>query len=66
VSEEPVTPSVRVVRPQRTAIHREVAQPGSMEAFEETQLFAKVSGYVHEWNVDRGDRVRRGQVLAEL
>lgn len=29
-------------------------------------MFAKVSGYVQKWNVDRGDHVRKGQILAEL
>jgi RND family efflux transporter MFP subunit len=57
---------IAIVRPQRSAIHREVSQPGSIEAFEETPLFAKVAGYVEKWNVDRGDHVKKGQVLAEL
>jgi RND family efflux transporter MFP subunit len=57
---------IATVRPQRGVIHREVSQPGSIEAFEETPLFAKVAGYVEKWNVDRGDRVKKGQVLAEL
>jgi multidrug efflux pump subunit AcrA (membrane-fusion protein) len=66
VDEEKTLPSVAVVRPERAAIQHEVAQPGAIESFEETQVFAKVSGYVRKWNVDRGDRVRKGQVLAEL
>jgi RND family efflux transporter MFP subunit len=58
--------TVAIVHPQRTTLHREVSQPGHSEAFEETPIFAKVAGYVAKWNVDRGDRVSKGQVLAQL
>src|SRR5262249_12746467 len=64
--EEKATPAVRIVRPERASIHREVSQPGTIEAFEETPMFAKVAGYVRKWNVDRGDFVKQDQVLAEL
>jgi HlyD family secretion protein len=57
---------VSVVTPRRTAIHREVSQPGAIEAFEETPMFAKVAGYVKEGWKDRGDTLRKGEVLAEL
>jgi RND family efflux transporter MFP subunit len=55
-----------VVTPERTVLHREVSQPGAIEAFEETPVFAKIAGYVKTWKVDRGDRVRKDQLLAEL
>jgi HlyD family secretion protein len=60
----PVT--VAIVYPERTSIHREVSQPGYIEAFEETPVFAKVSGYVNEGWKDRGDTLRKGQILATL
>src|ERR1043165_3846088 len=40
--------------------------PGQVEASEQTKLYAKVAGYVQKIHVDIGDRVRAGQVLAEL
>jgi RND family efflux transporter MFP subunit len=58
--------TVAVVYPKRTSIHREVSQPGYIEAFEETPVFAKVSGYVEEGWKDRGDILRKGQILATL
>ena len=58
--------TVAVVSPERTAIHREVSQPGAIEAFEETPVFAKVAGYVNEGWKDRGDFLRKGQTLATL
>jgi multidrug efflux pump subunit AcrA (membrane-fusion protein) len=50
----------------RATIRRSVGQPGSVQAFEQTSIVARIPGYVRKWNVDRGDRVRKGDVLAEL
>lgn len=60
------SPTVGVVYPERTALHREVSEPGMIEAFEETPVFAKVAGYVNEGWKDRGDTLRKGEVLATL
>jgi len=43
---------------------RTVTFPGDVRAFYQATLYAKVNGYVKEMRVDKGDRVRRGQVLA--
>jgi HlyD family secretion protein len=58
--------SVEVVRPTRGGIERTTVQPGSVQTFEGAKLFAEVSGYLKTLNVDIGDRVKRGQVLAVL
>jgi RND family efflux transporter MFP subunit len=57
---------VEVVRPERATIRRTTEQPGQIEAYEETAIFAKVSGYVQTWKADIGDKVTKGQVLAVL
>ena len=36
------------------------------QPFQEVDVMAKVAGYVRSIKVDLGDRVREGQVLAEL
>jgi HlyD family secretion protein len=59
-------PRVSVVSPERAAIHREVSEPGTIEAFEETPVFAKVSGYVKDGWKDRGAMLHKGEILAEL
>jgi RND family efflux transporter MFP subunit len=62
---EPV--AVRVVTPERKSLSQRIEQPGfNIEAFQETPLYAKITGYVRKWGVDIGDRVQKGQVLAEL
>lgn len=58
--------SVRVVGPERRDFELTSIQPGTAEAFYEADLGAKVSGYVSELDVDIGDRVTRGQVLARI
>jgi RND family efflux transporter MFP subunit len=59
--------TVHVVKPERRTVRHPVEQPGfNIEAFQETPLYAKISGYVRQWQADLGDRVRQGQLLAEL
>lgn len=45
---------------------RSIALPGELLPFEAVSVVARVSGYVETVEVDRGDEVRRGQVLATL
>lgn len=40
--------------------------PGDLIPWQETEIFAKVDGFVKEVLVDRGDRVKKGQLLAKL
>ena len=54
----PAPVAVGVVKPQRKALRRVVEQPGTVRAYEETPLFAKVSGYVRKVRADIGQRVR--------
>jgi HlyD family secretion protein len=58
--------AVQLVKPARNTISRTISQPGSIQAYEQTPLFSKIAGYVQKPNVDIGDRVSKGAVLAEL
>lgn len=59
---------------ERVLVKRIVQSPGSrsfdlpatVHGYIETPLYAKVAGYLKEIRVDKGDRVRKGQVLAVL
>jgi RND family efflux transporter MFP subunit len=58
---------VRVVRPERKTLRHRIFQPGfNIEAFQVTPVFSRIAGYVESWHVDIGDKVDKGQVLAEL
>jgi RND family efflux transporter MFP subunit len=60
-------PAVKVVHPERKDVRRLIERPGyNIEAYERTLLYAKIAGYVQKWNVDMGDRVHKGDVLAKL
>ncbi len=61
-----VEPHVRLTRPGLQTIERRVGQPGFLEAYEQTAIYAKVAGYIEKWNVDIGDKVKKGQVLATI
>jgi RND family efflux transporter MFP subunit len=59
-------PVVTVVRVQRTAAKSELVLPGNIQALTEAPVLARASGYLKQRNVDIGDRVTEGQVLAEI
>jgi len=50
----------------RKTLRRESVQPGQIEAFEFTPLFAKLPSYVQKLYADIGDRVASGQLLVDL
>jgi len=52
---------VTVSRPAHT-----VSLPGDVRAFQQATLYAKVSGYLKDIHVDKGDNVKANQLLAEL
>lgn len=57
---------VQVAKPQRRPLLLTTTQPGRIEAFERTPLFAKVAGYVGEVRVDIGDTVAKDEVLVRI
>ena len=62
----PTMPSVTRVSPVRRDIQRIVGQPAFVNAYEQTSIFPKLTGFVEKWNVDIGDKVKKDQVLATL
>ena len=59
-------PRVEIEHPRRVTVVQRLQTNATLEAFEETDLFAKVSGYLSDVRVDIGDHVKAGQVLAQL
>jgi RND family efflux transporter MFP subunit len=60
------TPTVAVVKVTRANLSSNLILTAEFEPFQEIDVMAKVSGYIRDINVDIGDRVREGQVLATL
>ncbi len=59
-------PTVRLLPPQVRKIVRVVNQPSFIEAYERTSVYPKLNAYIDKWNVDIGDKVKKGDVLATL
>src|SRR4051812_39927126 len=59
-------PTVQLTKPEVRTITRIVGQPSFVEAYERTSIYPKVTGYIKKWNVDIGDKVKKGDVLATL
>ncbi len=57
---------VQKVSPQRKELVRVVEQPGTVQAYEETPLYARLAGYVKKFHKLIGDKVNPGDVLAEI
>ncbi len=58
--------TVSVVHPKVTAGNEEVVVPGNMQAFIDTPIWARASGYLKAWYVNIGQRVKQGELLATI
>ena len=59
-------PRIEVVHPRRITVAQRLQTNATLAAFEEADLFAKVTGYLSDVRVDIGDHVKAGQVLAVI
>jgi len=62
----PVLPAVAVMTPSRAPAAADFTLPGDVQAIQDVPIFARADGYLKRRFVDIGDRVRAGQVLAEI
>ncbi|HEY3900862.1 MAG TPA: efflux RND transporter periplasmic adaptor subunit [Chthoniobacter sp.] len=58
--------SVAVAKVVRSDVYNEVQIPAEFRPYVQSELHALVTGYVSKMNVDFGDKVKQGQVLALL
>jgi HlyD family secretion protein len=63
VSEPPV---FHVIHPELRKIVRVVGQPSFVQSYERTSIYPKLTAFIEKWNVDIGDKVQKGDVLADL
>ena len=60
-------PAYNIVKPERKTVSRRIEQPGfNIEAFQETAIYPRISGYILKWKADMGDRVKKNDPLAEM
>lgn len=61
-----VEPFVNVVHPKPGSAAGEISLPGNTEAFIDTPIYARTSGYLKIWYADIGTHVKAGQLLAVI
>jgi len=59
-------PTVAVAPVKEAPAELEISLPGNIQAETETPIFARADGYIKQRTVDIGDRVKAGQLLAEI
>lgn len=66
VATQSAVPAVRVTYPQTGEQIQKIDLPGNVQAFNDTPIYARTSGYLRRWYVDIGAHVRQGQLMAEI
>ena len=59
-------PVVRTISPIAPEVGQTLTLPGTLEAFNNAQIYARVPGYLKAWYRDIGARVRTGELLAVI
>ena len=65
-TKEAAVPAVAVVHPKPNSTTSEISLPGNTQAFTDTPIYARASGYLKAWHADIGSRVKQGDLLAEI
>jgi multidrug efflux pump subunit AcrA (membrane-fusion protein) len=64
--QEGSTAGIRTIHADRRDIRMTVVQPGTLQAYEVTPIYARIAGYVEKYRYNIGDRVKKGDVLVEM
>jgi RND family efflux transporter MFP subunit len=59
-------PTVDVISPIVSGVASEIALPGNTQAFDDTPIYARTSGYLKQWFVDIGQHVSKGELMATI
>jgi len=65
-TERETVPTVAVVYPQSEKPDEDLVLPGSLQAYEESPIYARTNGYLVSWYKDIGSRVEKGELLAKI
>jgi RND family efflux transporter MFP subunit len=65
-TEQAAIPTVDVLFPREGAPTQEIVLPGNTQAFSDSPIYARTSGYLRRWYFDIGAHVQKGQLLAEI
>jgi RND family efflux transporter MFP subunit len=65
-TQEQAVPTVAIITPRQGASAERVVLPGTVQAWYEAPIYARVPGYLKNWYFDYGAHVKKGDVLAEI
>ena len=66
LTEAQAVPTVAVVAPSKVLNNSGLDLPGRLQAFIRAPIYARVPGYLKSWKHDIGDKVKAGELLAEI
>lgn len=66
LSEQQALPIVKIIQPVESSGSADLVLPGTLQAYYSAPVYARVTGYLKQWNVDIGASVKSGQVLANI
>ena len=59
-------PKMATAKVARPPAEETITLPGDVRGYSQTTVYAKLAGYVVKMNVDKGDRVEKGEIVAVL
>ena len=59
-------PTIAVVQPTAEKPEEQLVLPGTLQAYEESPIYARTNGYVVRWYKDIGSHVKKGELLATI
>src|SRR5467141_1231969 len=65
-TEKSAIPTVAVIHPTVEPSQEDLALPSTLQAYVESPIYARTSGYLKKWYHDIGSRVRQGESLADI
>ena len=65
-TQDQAVPTVAIITPRQGASTERVVLPGTVQAWYEAPIYARVPGYLKNWYFDYGAHVKKGDVLAEI
>src|SRR6266700_6168869 len=65
-TEELAVPNVVVIQPKAEPSQQELVLPSSLQAFTESPIYARTTGYLAHWYKDIGSKVGKGEPLADI
>ena len=65
-TEKLAVPTVSVIHPTPEAGQEDLVLPSALQAYVESPIYARTTGYLKKWYHDIGTRVKQGELLADI